>query len=80
MKHKKRQILQALHETMCTVVFVSLIGSSLTVFNTFSVSAALSVLVMLGGMGKSFGLSPVTTTTVMMRAVATKTNPDMTAL
>ncbi len=60
-------------------VFVSLIGSSLMVFDAFSVSAVLSVLVVVGGMGKSFGLPPVTTT-VMMRAVATKTNPDITTL
>jgi len=49
-------------------------------FDKFSVSVVLSVLDVLGGMGEYFGPPRVTTTIVMMRAVATKTNPDITTL
>jgi hypothetical protein len=79
MKQKGVRYRKLSARTIC-MQYILLICGSLTVFDTFSVAAVLSVLVMLGGMGKSFGLPRVTTTIVMMRAVATKTNPDITLI
>ena len=76
MKQKGVKIPQAVSaRTMC-MRYILLICGSLTMVDKFSVSVVLSVLVVLGGMGEYFGLPRVTTTIVMMRAVATKTNPD----